>query len=133
MAGKTRAQLETELRQLKAAKLTDGFVTVARDLIQWVALAVIAYFVYLSVAALAGRETSADIGIQVLGTFNVSVALSWTVGLIGTMYGYSQRNLRRDTIERLQLRIVELERIIDDRRSSSRLTPRGETRPEDRT
>ena len=67
------------------------------------------------------------------GTVEVSVALSWTVALIGTAYGIQQRKLRRDTVERLQTRNIELEKKIDQKRSSSKLTARGDTRPEDKT
>ncbi len=57
--------------------------------------------------------------------------LSLTVGVSGLVYGLYQRHLRRETIERTQGRIRELEKAVDNKRSSSRLTVRGDTRPED--
>ena len=96
-------------------------------------LAFMSWCAYLSIDALAGRSTSASFNMGLFGTVEVSVALSWTVALIGTAYGIQQRKLRRDTVERLQTRNIELEKKIDQKRSSSKLTARGDTRPEDKT
>lgn len=129
---KTRAQVDAELNHLKATRKADGWVTVLQSLIRWGSIVLLAWFAYLSVKALAGQTTLADIGIDFLGKVEISVALAWAVGAGGTAYGWSQRKLRKDTVERLQERIEELEVTIDDQRSSSRLTKRGDTRPEDR-
>ncbi len=48
------------------------------------------------------------------------------------VYGWKQRDLRKTTVERLQSRIKELELKLDSKRSSSHLTPRGDTREEDK-
>lgn len=129
---KTKAQLEVELRTLKAAKRSDGVVALGTTATKWIGLGVIAHYAYLSIDALAGKETSALINLGVLGNVEVSLGLSITVTAISVAYALQQRKLRRDTVERLQLRITEFEKQIDPKRSSSQLTTRGETRPEDR-
>jgi len=49
----------------------------------------------------------------------------------GVWYGYKEKNLRKETVERLQKRVKELELLIDKNRSSSELTPLGNSNPED--
>jgi hypothetical protein len=129
---KSKAQLEAELRTLKAARAAEGWVAVLLSLIRWGAIFGISRYAYLAIAALAGKTTLADVGIDFLGKVELSVTLAWLLGVAGCGYGWRQRKLRRDSIERLQRRIQGLERHIDQTRSSSKLTPRGDSRPEDR-
>jgi hypothetical protein len=131
VAQKTRAQLEAELRALKSARRSQGWFYLSNNLVKWSAIVLIVRYVYLAIDSLAGRNTLADIGLNILGHVEVSVALAWTVGIVGAIYGWRQRDLRKSTVELLQTRIIELERSIDSKRSSSKLTPRGDTRPED--
>ena len=138
MSNKSKAQLEAdnrvlraEIRALKRSYRTETFVSLGLQLIKWTGLVVISYFAYRSVAALAGRRTAADIGIDLLGSIRISEGLAWVLGGGGTAYGLYQRKLKRDTIERLQSRIQQQELAADPRRSTSGLTARGTTRPED--
>ncbi len=87
---------------------------------------------YLAIDSLAGQSTLADIAVNFMTNIKVSVVVSWTVAGGGVFYGLRQRKLRRDTVERVQKRNQKLEAIIDKRRTSSQLTPRGDTRPEDK-
>lgn len=90
-----------------------------------------AWFGYLSIKALAGHTTLADISVMVgaIVEGRTSEVLAWLFGTAGVSYGYYQRKLRRDVTERLASRTSSLEGRIDRRRSSSRLTTRGETPP----
>jgi len=128
---KNKSQLTAELRALRTARTYDGWVVVLQYLIRWGAIVFIARYGYFSIAALSGEVTLAEVGISFFGKVEVSVAVAWTFGLVGGIYGIRQRKLRKDTVERLQGRISELERIIDKGRSSSRITSRGNSRPED--
>ena len=132
MGQKSRAELQAEIRTLKGVKMTEGLVSVANNVIQWAGIVAVSYFIYRGVEALAGQRTLADISVSFLGSWEISTVLAWTLATGGIIYGRKQRNLRRDTVQRLQGRIKELELNIDSRRSSSKLTERGETRPEDR-
>lgn len=116
------------LRQLRAS---EGWVSVLNNLIKWGGLFGISFCAYLSVTALAGTTTAADIGIKFLADVRVSEAVAWIFGGSGVAYGLRQRKLRRDTVERIQPRVEGLEKQIDPGRSSSKLTKRGETPPED--
>lgn len=93
--------------------------------------AVFAYCGMESVRALAGHMTFADIVVNVLGGFRINTALAWVLGAGGMVYGRRERSVRMKINERLGGRIKELEESIDRRRTSSRLTKRGQTLPQD--
>jgi hypothetical protein len=129
---KTNAQLEAELRLSKRQSWIDGFFSALNNVIRWGTVAYIAHEIYLTVGLLAGKSTFADIGLKFFADIRVSEGVSYLLGASGVGYGLSQRKLRRKNIERLQGRIVTLEKQIDRNRTSSRLTETGETNPEDR-
>ncbi len=129
---RNKAELEAELRILKKTRFTEGTVQVLLSLIRWGAIIAISRYAYLAIEALSGKSTLADIGINFLSDIKISVTLAWIAGVGGVFYGISQRKLRKDTVERLQERIQALEAEIDPNRSTSNLTRRGDTRPEDR-
>ena len=129
---KTKAQLEAELKFIKQSRVSERIASVLLSLIRWGGIVGTVYFGYLSIESLAGQKTSADIGVNFLANIDISVALAWAVGAGGVLYGSKQKKLRKDTIEKLQKRIKELELKSDFNRSSSELTSRGDTRLEDR-
>jgi hypothetical protein len=98
----------------------------------WFSLVGISAFFYLSTKSLAGHYTFADIGIKVIGDFKISEAVSYLLGAGGMGYGLRERRLRRQTTERFSQRNYALERLVDPNRTSSHLTTRGTTNPEDR-
>jgi len=112
-------------------RLSFGITSAFAALIRWAGVVLIARYGYLTVHDLAGQATTADIGIKLLTDVKISEALAWLLAGGGILYGRQQRKLRKDTVERLQERNRNLERTIDPKRTSSDLTPRGETRPED--
>ena len=111
----------------------DGIVSTVQYGIMWFSLVGISAFFYLATKSLAGQHTFADIGIKVIGDFKVSEALSYLFGAGGVGYGLRERKLRRQTTERFAARTSTLEKLVDPERTSSRLTTRGTTNPEDRT
>ncbi len=121
----SRAQLEERLRLVLRRRVMDGWFGLGYAAVKYGCIAACAYFGWRSVNDLAGKLTVADIG------FRFDVAISYAVAVGATALTLRQRKLRRDTVERLQSRITELERVTDKKRSSSGLTKRGETRQED--
>jgi hypothetical protein len=90
-----------------------------------------------AIVALAGRETSANIWVgfwtNVFGShLATTCVLAFMVGVGGTLYGLVERRSRQRNTARLSGRIEQLEKHIDPGRSTSKLTPSGETNPEDR-
>ncbi len=76
---------------------------------------------------MAGETTAADFGLQVLADLNVSTAAAWLVAACGFGYGTWERRVRKTTVERLSSRLQNLERQRDPKRTSSGLTPRGDS------
>lgn len=108
---------------------------VAARLSKWAPICLICYFVYLSIAALAGKATLATFGLWLVTDIKVNKVFSHAItaafGAGGVTYGYRERKLKQKTIERLSPVVIEQELELDPKRSSSRLTKRGATRPED--
>jgi hypothetical protein len=100
----------------------------------FVLLAVLAivYFIDHAVQALAGKQTEANILVNFLTKFEVSVALGWAVGAGGLIYGRSQRKLRKASVARLSERLQAFEAEIDPKRTTSTLRSNGDTNPEDK-
>ncbi|NOX27851.1 MAG: hypothetical protein GXP21_06660 [Gammaproteobacteria bacterium] len=128
---KSRSELEVDLKSLRKSRLMEGLVSITNSLIKWGAIVLLARYIYLSIDALAGNTTLADIGISFLGEVEVSVTIIVVTAVISVIYGFLQKKLRKDTVEKLQTRIIELELKIDPSRSTSNLTTRGDSRPED--
>lgn len=101
-------------------------------LVPWGSAVLIAWYFYKSVSSLAGQYTFAQIGVRFLGDLRISEGVAYCFGAGGVVYGFNRHRLHQKNIERTALRISELEKQLDPKRSSSRLTPRGKTRPEDK-
>ncbi len=93
---------------------------------------VVFYILFLAVKELAGQNTWAKITVNFLSNIKVSKIIAWIFGGGAIIYGKNQNKLRKDTVEFFEGRIRSLEAQIDPNRSSSKLTQRGDTRPEDR-
>lgn len=93
----------------------------------------IAWMFYLSVDVgtknLAGKATITNISVVADVTIK-DVALI-VVAFGGLFYGRQQASLRKDYIKRLSHKQQELEARIDPARTSSGLTPEGDTNPKD--
>jgi hypothetical protein len=83
------------------------------------------------IISLAGRETYLALKIAFLGDFKIEIAFA-LAGFSG-LWAVGERILRHRKIEALQARIKQLETQIDEKRSSSKLTPKGKTNPMDKT
>lgn len=139
VASQTKAELVEENAQLRAeidfvrkARIAEGVIQVLLAIVRFGALVLLGYWAFLAVKEIAGSSTDASIAVEFLANFNVSVTLAWAAAVGGILFGFVQRHLRRNTVERLQGRITDLETERDPNRSSSELTRRGETRPEDK-
>lgn len=125
---KSKAELDAGIQMARI----DSRTTIALQAIKYGGLVGLAFIgVYLPVHDLAGHTTLADFGVRFLANIRVSEAAAWLWAFLATGYGLRQRELLHRNIDRLGNRIPELEKQIDPNRTSSRLTSRGETRPED--
>jgi len=113
------------------ARIIDGSVSLLTTAIRWGVLAYFAWSGVQIVHDIAGQQTSLTILLQFLADLKVDRWVAYAVSGGSVYYGYRQRRLRRDAVERLSGRVAELEQRLDKRRTSSQLTSRGDTRPED--
>ncbi len=112
--------------------MATNVASVINNLIRWGGMVLLAYFMFRTVQSLAGQTTSANIGLRLFGEVRLSdVIASAIFGGGGAMYGLAQRRLRHTVIKEMSQRIKQLEAERDPTRSSSKLTARGETNPED--
>lgn len=124
---KTAAELRAENRILRDTRWVQAATSIVNTVVRWGAAVWIASYLYRSVVVLAGETTVADFGLRVLGDLQVSTALAWVVAVCGAGYGTWERRVRKKAIERLTPRHRDLERQLDPRRTSSGLTPRGDS------
>jgi hypothetical protein len=129
---KTAAELRAENRLLRQFGLAQSITAIVRNIVTVGGAVLIARYAYLSIRALSGQTTAADIGINFLADVKISQALAWLLAGGGVGYGIVQDRLRRSTIRRLEGHKEQLEKLIDPGRTSSRLTASGGTNPEDR-
>jgi hypothetical protein len=124
-------KFEYELKKQRGETIHAAVV----KLCKWVPITAICWFGYLSVAALAGKSTLAALGIYLVADLKMNKIFShiamFAFGLGGSTYGYRQRRLMQKNIERMSRALEDREKQIDPNRSSSRLTRKGQTRPED--
>lgn len=114
------------------AKVVDSVTMLVHALIRYGGVALPFYFMYRAAEVLAGKTTTADIGLKMFGSLTITETVGYGLGLAGTLYGLKERKLRRDKTKYLQDRIQKLEKQMDPKRSSSRLTARGTTNPMDK-
>jgi hypothetical protein len=110
-------------------KRLDAAVVVCREIIKWGAIVLLGRYAYLSIAALAGQKTLADIVVRFLGNLTVSNSIAYILAGGGLAYGVGQHQLRRRNIRRIVGNKNDLEKILDRKRTSSELTDSGKTRP----
>lgn len=132
MAKKSNAELLAENRILRRTHIATSIASVVNRFIPWGAVVLIARYFYLAVAILAGKETGANILIKFLANITISQYLAYALAGSGILYGLRERSLRQKTVEHIQGRNQELEAARDTHRTSSNLTPTGETHPRDR-
>ena len=120
-----------DVQPLRLLSRSESIASVVQTLIRAACAVLIARYVYLSVAALAGQNTDASFVLDILGRTSVNVSVAWTFALGGAGYGYVQKRLRTRTIMKLAPRVRAAEEAVDPERSSSHLTAEGTTAPED--
>jgi hypothetical protein len=112
-------------------RLVERFADVITSLFKWGSVAFFSYCMYRSIDSLAGQETFAKIGISFMANMTISKWVAYIFGVGGIAYGWNEKRLRHNTVKRLGPSRLEYEQRLDPNRSSSGLTTRGETSPEE--
>lgn len=128
-----------EIRLALWSKTATLIASVLNTLFKWTGAVLVArYAIAIPFQSLAGRVTIADVAIDVVARLKAEpspgpwlLVTPWILTVAAVLYAWRQRRLRRDVIERQQERIRRFEQARDPDRTSSTLTPRGDTRQED--
>ena len=128
---KNKAELIAELDILRSQRRASIMAPVLNNAIMWTGIVAVVFMAHLSIKALAGETTDANIVVDFMASATFSMTISVSFGAFGTIYGLRQRSLRRSTTGRQEGRIRELEELIDSKRSSSGLQKDGRTNPKD--
>jgi hypothetical protein len=150
---KSKAELEREvdrlklkLHQARVQGLLQHTSKICGELFRAVRVVGPWAFGWLSVRELAGKVTVANMSAKVESESLkeaiielVQKETGWVtacfmlalLAIAGLVYGKRQERLREDTVERLADFRRLFEESLDNKRSSSKITPRGLTRPED--
>lgn len=132
---KTKAQLLAENKELRRTKLRSSVTEIVIALIRYGAIVACVYFLSTSISTalttLAGKTTSANILVNLLGNLNLSNSIATLFGGGGIAYGLMERRQRQNMIQRQHGRVKKMEQQIDPNRSSSNITEKGDTNPKD--
>jgi hypothetical protein len=128
---KSKEELSAENDFLRRGGFAEQIGAVIQALIKYSAVAFMFWCAKEAFVAYAGKTSEANVVVSFLGSLTLSNSVALLFGLGGVAYGYKQRKLKGDTVERLQSRIQELEQRFDKNRTSSELTKTGETNPKD--
>ena len=126
-----RASDKTSLEKLRIQRRYDLFSLFVGRGLKWGFWVFLAWQARLTLTAFAGRATATSLIMALGANVSIAVVASWTATIMFAVWVFFERRLRKGTAERLTMRIKELELVLDRRRSSSLLTTRGDTRPED--
>jgi hypothetical protein len=115
---------------------TRAIVLVAvQNLTKYGMLALMFFFCWKCIDSLAGKTTIATVIGKLALDLKInriaSQTLAWILGGGSSIVMAAQKRLSGKTIRKLRDRNAELEKLIDPKRSSSRLNPEGETSEED--
>lgn len=131
MAERSLGERELELKYQLRFRFIDVVSKALDRLIPGAVAVLIVYFgIYRTAHELAGKETFGAFWIGLLADIKPDEIMAWLTALIGWMFGINSQRLRRNTTERLSSRIRELEQRVDPNRTTSGLTPRGQTPPD---
>lgn len=90
------------------------------------------YFTYLSIDAIAGKTTIANVFLSYLISKESNFGFPWFLAGVTSIWALLERRLRKRKIEQMQNHIKELEKSRDENRTSSGLLADGETNPSDK-
>jgi hypothetical protein len=138
------ARLREQNAQLRRFGAYHGTTKVCGEVIRALRTVLPWYFIYRAVAAYAGKtsQLTASGALRVESdslrdaleralTQNSLCALLALFGVLGVIFGYRQLRLRQNLIAHLSPYQQKYELSIDPKRSSSNISPQGETRPGD--
>ena len=127
-------RLEAEVENLRQSQRGTNLIAFFRLAFPYGTVIAVAYFISQTLLGLAGMDTNADIKVAFSADMvaKADKYIAWFFGGGGITYGLAERKFRKDKVKYLATRNAELEKMIDGKRTSSGLSPTGETHEEDK-
>lgn len=112
-------------------KIIDHAAKLLDQSIKWGAMTLIAWFFFGTVTHLSITGLGEAVAALSKADCVIFVILGIFIGSLGIIYGLNQRRMRKETVAHIYFIKEALERRLDPDRTSSKLTPEGETNPGD--
>lgn len=126
------AILEERLASDNRLKLAENLSAVTKTAIRWIIIAVLGFWARGAIIALAGETTDANLFFRIVTDINFPVVGLAATNVVTFVLYRKERKLRQDNTEHMHRPRKQKELEIDPNRSSSELTERGLTNPQDR-
>lgn len=117
---------------LKRVRNSAGVAAVIKAFIKYGSYTACCFFIADAIKALSGNVTDANIVVDLLGSLKLNTTIAWSVSLICVLWAFSERKLRQKKTSYFGERNAVLERMVDTKRSSSKLSVSGKTNPKDK-
>ena len=129
--GMTEAE-PAERISARTVELVEQLFVTGRTVIRTAGWLVGAYFAKDAIVALAGQSTNVTVNAAFSLLADMKFTFTLTLAGASTAWAIIERSLRHHKVEYLQDRIKKFEHMLDPKRSSSGLTPKGKTNPKDK-
>lgn len=129
---RTAGALPLQSKDIVHIRLIDQVAATTRTITRSAAAVACVFFFSRAVTAFAGQSTSVLVQLVFAMLADVRFVFALGTAAVALVVAYWQYRLRQRTIKRFHPRLKELEAMLDPNRSSSSLTPSGETNPSDR-
>lgn len=128
---KSKQELVIENRLLRQWRVSEAWTNALRAFFKYGSYVAIAYFLADAVKELAGKTTLAHILFGLMGGVSLESKVSWGIAAVCFVWASIERHLRRHKTKYLTERLRKIEKMIDPGRTTSHLTPYGDTNPND--
>jgi len=123
------AEFQLEMRKIESN--TERFNSIMANLKVIGITGIIGYFGFRSIESIAGQETFVTILLDFMANKSFADTLKYILIFCLSLWGYTERKLRKKNIKRLGTRASFLEAKIDPNKASSGITETGDTRAGD--
>jgi hypothetical protein len=121
----TKAELQ--YRTARLTVISESVTVIAVSTARVAGVVLCFYFAYRATALLAGQNTKAEFILSALADLKANQWFAYLFGGGCGLWAWNERRLRKKTTKRLQGRVVDLEKKLDPKRTTSGLPSSGDT------
>jgi len=125
-------ELEMDFKLAQTSLIWRNIVKIFAGILRYGCIAFCAYHFFAAVRFFAGKETDANILLDIITSTRIDKWIGYVFGLLGLIYGAIRNGQLKRTRRAHSEHIRELEKRIDPERQKSRLNQYGETHDDDK-